>query len=147
MLHDACGCLSQVPISGIPRVLRDIYAGGLRDCQPFFHVSRCASRPQIYPSFVPSGFSLVLGDLPVAALSLVETASLTDLSPFITMSLRTITTSVAQGRGSQGGYRSAPGWSMCGAQRTYDKNHRDNQRIRRGGMNEPLRIVEISDYL
>jgi hypothetical protein len=85
--------------------------------------------------------------LPAAGLYIVDTASLTDLSPFITMSLRTITTSVAQGRGSQGGYRSAPGWSMCGAQGTYDKNHRDNQRIGRGGMNEPLRIVEISDYL
>jgi hypothetical protein len=45
ILHDACGLLSQVLISGIPRVLRDIYAGRLQDCQPFFrakgHVNAC----------------------------------------------------------------------------------------------------------
>jgi hypothetical protein len=38
MLHDACGYLSQDSICGVPRVLRNIYAGQMEDCQPFFHV-------------------------------------------------------------------------------------------------------------
>jgi hypothetical protein len=45
MLHDVCGWLSQASVFGVPRVLRDIYAGPMRDCQPFFrertHVSAC----------------------------------------------------------------------------------------------------------
>jgi hypothetical protein len=35
--------------------------------------------------------------LPAASLYIVDTASLTDLSPFITMSLKTIMASVARG--------------------------------------------------
>ena len=64
--------------------------------------------------------------LPVAGLSIVDTASLTDLSPFITMSLKTITASVAQGRGSQGGYGRAAEAAMCGAASKDGKDHRDN---------------------
>jgi hypothetical protein len=58
--------------------------------------------------------------LPVAGLSIVETASLTD-EPFITMSLRTITASVAGARES-GRLRRAAG--RVRAQRKYDQDHR-----------------------
>jgi hypothetical protein len=87
MLHDACGCLSQVPISGIPRVLRDIYAGRLRDCQPFFRAERWESGNSSVRSLLFLRSFLFAATLRVAGLYIGDTASLTDLSLFITISL------------------------------------------------------------
>jgi hypothetical protein len=78
----------------------------LGDCGIVNHFFTVADRHRDHRSTRAScllGSFLFRVTLPVAGLSIVETASLTDLSPFITMSLRTITASVAQGRGSQGG--------------------------------------------
>jgi hypothetical protein len=87
MLHDACGCLSQVPISGIPRVLRDIYAGRLRDCQPFFRAERWESNNSAVRSLSFLRSFLFAATLRVAGLYIGDTASLTDLSLFITIRL------------------------------------------------------------
>lgn len=53
--------------------------------------------------------------LRAAGLYIIETASLTDLSPFITMSLKTITASVA--RGTRWSSRSQNSWRSVYARR------------------------------
>jgi hypothetical protein len=82
-----------------------------------------------------------------AGLCTIDTAALTDLSPFITMDLNAITVRVARGGEGEEAVEKPTGRPCMALVRGRDAGKGLTSEKRRGGMNEPLRILEISDYL